>query len=89
MFCLLVEDMVKKQTRYYLILDQKVVLAGDGFVEAFDRLFKAHYCFNACYAHVLTAFYEFTAAYIYGILPPAKVKASVRALASLIMTKDE
>lgn len=67
-------------------MDQKVLVAGDSFVESFDRLFKAHFCFNVHYAQVLEPFYEYVAAYIYGVLPPAKVRASVRSLASVTMS---
>ena len=66
--------LLKKNKRHYLVLDQKVLVAGDSFVDSFDRLFKAHYCFNVHFAQVLVPFYEYVAAYIYGMLHPSKVR---------------
>ena len=61
--------LMKRNKRFFLVMDQKVLVAGDSFVESFDRLFKAHFCFNVHYAQVLEPFYEYVAAYIYGVLP--------------------
>ena len=47
---------LKKNQRHFLVLDQKVIVGGDSFVESFDRLFKAHYCVNVRFAQVLAPF---------------------------------
>ena len=57
-----------------MALDQKVVVGGDSFGKSFDRLFKTHYYFNVRFAQVLAPFYEYVAAYMYGVLHPSKVR---------------
>ena len=58
-------------------------------VESFDMVFKSHFAFKVEYATPSMPFYTFMAAFVYEVLPPSQVVASVRLLAANIRNMEE
>ncbi|PIK60368.1 hypothetical protein BSL78_02739 [Apostichopus japonicus] len=72
------------ETVVFVILDRIAISGGLHVVGALDRLFKSHYVFNVEYSPSLQQFWEFIAAMIYEVIPPAIAKPQVRALGAAI-----
>ena len=67
-----------KPTQYFVIGDKIAISAGMTLVPALDRLFKCHYIFDVKYSLTLQQFWDFFAAMIYYVIPPAEAKPGVR-----------
>ncbi|XP_071838876.1 uncharacterized protein [Apostichopus japonicus] len=74
----------KDPKQFFVILDRIPISGGLHVVDALDRLFKCHYVFNVEYSPSLQQFWEFIAAMIYEVIPPATAKPQVRALGAAI-----
>ena len=81
------EDM--KPNQYFLVLDKIPIPATKTSVASFDMLFKSHFAFKVEYATPLMPFYTFMAAFVYEVLPPSNVAASIRSLAANIRNMAE
>ncbi|PIK54142.1 hypothetical protein BSL78_08957 [Apostichopus japonicus] len=71
-------------SKFFIVVDRIPIPAGNNIIQAVDRLFKAHYAFNVHYALALLQFWEFLAAFLYGVIPATSVKVPLRSLASNI-----
>ena len=74
----------RQPVQYCLILDQLVVSCGTKLVEAMDKLFKAHYVYDVQYSPILSEFWGFISAFVYGVTPAISVRPGVRAFATAI-----
>ena len=78
-----------KPSQYFLVVDKIPIPAATTTVESFDMVFKSHFYFKVEYATPLMPFYTFMAAFVYEVLPPSQVAASIRSLAANIRNMGE